>query len=72
MVVVIFHLGRSFSVVPQARGLVRGGPYSFVRHPLYLAEEIALLGILLQFYSLATLTLFLGFPPPKAALPARA
>jgi protein-S-isoprenylcysteine O-methyltransferase Ste14 len=60
MVVVIFHLGRSFSVVPQARGLVRGGPYSFVRHPLYLAEEIALLGILLQFYSLATLTLFLA------------
>jgi protein-S-isoprenylcysteine O-methyltransferase Ste14 len=60
MVVVIFHLGRSFSVVPQARGLVRGGQYSFVRHPLYLAEEIALLGILLQVYSLATLTLFLA------------
>ena len=52
MIVVIFHLGRSFSIVPQARTLVRTGPYKFVRNPLYLAEEVALLGTLLQFYSL--------------------
>jgi protein-S-isoprenylcysteine O-methyltransferase Ste14 len=59
MVVVIAHLGRAFSIVPQARTLVRTGPYAFVRNPLYLAEEIALLGTLLQFYSLLTLALFL-------------
>jgi protein-S-isoprenylcysteine O-methyltransferase Ste14 len=59
MVVVIAHLGRAFSIVPQARTLVRTGPYSFVRNPLYLAEAIALLGTLLQFYSLVTMALFL-------------
>lgn len=60
MVVVISHLGRCFSVVPQARGLVRTGPYAVVRHPLYLAEAVALLGTLLQFYSPVTLALFLA------------
>ncbi len=59
MVFVILHLGRSFSIVPQARTLVRTGPYKLVRNPLYLAEEIAMLGTLLQFYSYATLAVFL-------------
>jgi protein-S-isoprenylcysteine O-methyltransferase Ste14 len=39
---------------------VRTGPYAVVRHPLYLAEEVALLGTLLQFYSFATLVLLLA------------
>jgi protein-S-isoprenylcysteine O-methyltransferase Ste14 len=42
-------LGRSFSILPQARGFVSRGPYRFVRHPLYLAGMIAVLGIMLQF-----------------------
>jgi protein-S-isoprenylcysteine O-methyltransferase Ste14 len=42
-------LGRSFSVLPQARGLITSGPYRFVRHPLYLAEQIAALGLMLKF-----------------------
>jgi protein-S-isoprenylcysteine O-methyltransferase Ste14 len=56
--VVVFHLGRSFSIVPLAQRVVRRGPYSIVRHPLYLAEEVALLGCLLRFLSPATIALF--------------
>jgi protein-S-isoprenylcysteine O-methyltransferase Ste14 len=41
-------LGRSFSIAPQARRLVTDGPYGLIRHPLYAAEEIALIGVLLQ------------------------
>ena len=48
---VIAYLGKSFSIIPQARRLVREGPYSVVRHPLYLAEEVALLSCLLRFFS---------------------
>jgi protein-S-isoprenylcysteine O-methyltransferase Ste14 len=59
MVIVVRQLGRCFSVVPQARKLVRTGPYAIIRHPLYLVEEIALLGTLLHFFSPATLALFL-------------
>lgn len=28
-------LGRSFGIVPANRGVVAGGPYTFVRHPIY-------------------------------------
>jgi protein-S-isoprenylcysteine O-methyltransferase Ste14 len=60
VVVVICYLGRSFSIVPQALRLVRTGPYALVRNPLYLAEEVAILGMLLPFLSVATLLLFLA------------
>lgn len=50
-VYVLAWLGRSFSVMAQARKLVVAGPYGVVRHPLYLAEEIAVLGILLLYFS---------------------
>jgi protein-S-isoprenylcysteine O-methyltransferase Ste14 len=48
---VVFWLGRSISIVPEARRLVTGGPYSIVRHPLYIAEEIAVIGTILQHFS---------------------
>jgi protein-S-isoprenylcysteine O-methyltransferase Ste14 len=57
-VVSVLYLGKSFSLVPQAQRLVRTGPYSVVRHPLYLAEEITLIGCLLKFFSVAALTIF--------------
>jgi len=50
-VYILYWLGRSFSITPQARGLVTTGPYRFVRHPLYVAEYTASLGILVHFLS---------------------
>ena len=44
-------LGRSVSVMPEARRLVVQGLYRRIRHPLYLAEEIATIGCFLQFRS---------------------
>jgi protein-S-isoprenylcysteine O-methyltransferase Ste14 len=46
-----FWLGRSFSLAPQARQLVVGGAYAVVRHPLYLCEELAVLGAMLACFS---------------------
>jgi protein-S-isoprenylcysteine O-methyltransferase Ste14 len=46
---VLCWLGRSFSVTPQARALVVSGPYRFVRHPLFLAEQIIIFGIMLRY-----------------------
>jgi protein-S-isoprenylcysteine O-methyltransferase Ste14 len=40
-------LGRCFGVLPDVRGLVTRGPYRLVRHPLYLGELAAALGIAL-------------------------
>ena len=51
-VLTLSFLGRSFSVMPEARRLVTTGPYSIVRHPLYLFELLGVVGILLQVRSL--------------------
>ncbi len=50
-VVVLLHLGRSISIMAEARRLVTSGPYRVIRHPLYMAEQIAVIGIFLQFLS---------------------
>lgn len=49
MLVTIRHLGRSFSLVPQARSVVQTGPYRWIRHPLYLSEEIAIVGVVVRY-----------------------
>ena len=56
-VVALLQLGRSLSVMPEARRLVTAGLYSRIRHPLYLAEAIATLGVLLQFRTLGAAAL---------------
>jgi protein-S-isoprenylcysteine O-methyltransferase Ste14 len=45
------HLGRHFGIVSDVRGLVTTGPYRLVRHPLYAAETITLIGLLLAAFS---------------------
>jgi protein-S-isoprenylcysteine O-methyltransferase Ste14 len=42
-----FTLGRSFGIVPANRGVIVGGPYSFVRHPIYTGYLITHLGFLI-------------------------
>ncbi|HEY2597119.1 MAG TPA: isoprenylcysteine carboxylmethyltransferase family protein [Candidatus Dormibacteraeota bacterium] len=39
------YLRRSFSIVPEARRLVMGGPYALSRHPVYLGEIITAIGV---------------------------
>jgi protein-S-isoprenylcysteine O-methyltransferase Ste14 len=58
-VATVSFLGRSLSLMPEARKLVRIGPYGIVRHPLYLCEMLGLCGIALQYRSLAAAALLL-------------
>lgn len=51
----LLHLGSSFSIEPEARALVMTGPYRFVRHPIYLAETLMIVGIVLGYARLSTL-----------------
>jgi protein-S-isoprenylcysteine O-methyltransferase Ste14 len=46
---IAFRLGAGYGVLPHARKLVTTGPYRRIRHPLYLAEQVATLGILIQY-----------------------
>jgi protein-S-isoprenylcysteine O-methyltransferase Ste14 len=59
-IVAVMSLGRSLSIMPEARKLVMTGPYRFVRHPLYAAEEIAILGVWLQFMSWPATAILVG------------
>jgi protein-S-isoprenylcysteine O-methyltransferase Ste14 len=51
-------LGQSFSIMAEARRLVTGGPYAIVRHPLYVTEAVAVLGMVLLHWSLLALLAF--------------
>ena len=54
-------LGRCFSVLPEVRGLVTGGPYRWVRHPVYLGEITATLGLLLPILTARNVAVFALF-----------
>jgi len=47
--IVLSRLGKSFSIMPEARRLVTDGPYALVRHPLYAVELLIIAGMALQF-----------------------
>lgn len=46
-----YTLGRSFGLLPAARGIVVAGPYRVVRHPIYLGYLISHIGFLLVNFS---------------------
>jgi protein-S-isoprenylcysteine O-methyltransferase Ste14 len=52
-------LGGSLSMLAQARAVVQSGPYRWVRHPLYLGEVVASLGLALTVGSAAAALLWL-------------
>jgi protein-S-isoprenylcysteine O-methyltransferase Ste14 len=54
-------LGRSVSVIAQARQLADTGPYRWVRHPLYTGEIVSSLGLALLAGTAAALAVWLGF-----------
>lgn len=53
-------LGRSLSIMPEARKLVTAGIYRRIRHPLYLSEFIADIGVFMQFRSIGALLILAG------------
>jgi protein-S-isoprenylcysteine O-methyltransferase Ste14 len=52
-------LGRSFGIVAADRGIVVGGPYRIVRHPIYLGYFVTHIGFLLANWSPRNLTLYI-------------
>jgi protein-S-isoprenylcysteine O-methyltransferase Ste14 len=48
-VAVLWRLGKSFSIIPEARKLVTAGPYAFARHPLYAMEIVTVCGLAIQY-----------------------
>jgi protein-S-isoprenylcysteine O-methyltransferase Ste14 len=42
------YLGRSFAVLVAVRDIVNGGPYRFVRHPIYLGYLLHLISLVLS------------------------
>ena len=59
-VFVLVRLRGSFSIMAEARQLVTSGAYRYVRHPLYLTEEIATIGSVMQFLSAWTTMLLVA------------
>jgi protein-S-isoprenylcysteine O-methyltransferase Ste14 len=54
----LISLGRSFGIVAANRGIRTGGPYRFVRHPVYSAYILTEVGYLLENPSLRNWCLF--------------
>jgi protein-S-isoprenylcysteine O-methyltransferase Ste14 len=54
-IICLRRLGRSFSIMATARELVTSGPYDIVRHPLYAAELITIVGVVIAHGTVSSL-----------------
>ena len=61
MVIGLASLGRSFGIMPRARGLVQHGLYKWIRHPIYLGEFLAFGGLLVLSASPLTVSIYVVF-----------
>ena len=52
-------LWRSYGLIPANRGVKTGGPYRFLRHPMYAGYTLTHIGFLLGFPSLQNSLLYL-------------
>lgn len=52
-----YQLGKSFSVNPQAKGLVTSGIYSRIRNPLYVFSTLMILGAIIAYHKPALLAI---------------
>lgn len=57
--VVLRWLGRAFSIMAEARRLVTHGPYRYIRHPLYVCEELAVIGTFILVISPLAVVIFI-------------
>jgi protein-S-isoprenylcysteine O-methyltransferase Ste14 len=53
-------LGRNLSVIAQVRDVADGGPYRWIRHPLYAGEIVSTLGLAIAAHSPAAVAVWLG------------
>jgi protein-S-isoprenylcysteine O-methyltransferase Ste14 len=54
------YLGRNLSVFAQARELADGGPYRWIRHPLYAGEIVSSLGLAIAASTVAAFAVWLA------------
>jgi protein-S-isoprenylcysteine O-methyltransferase Ste14 len=57
----LFALRRSFTIMAEARALVRTGPYRSIRHPLYTSHFVVFLANTLVHFHLSTIALYVVF-----------
>lgn len=57
----LVYLRRSFALLVAVRDVVSGGPYAYVRHPMYMGYIIELAGLVLSSFSLGMMLLAGGF-----------
>jgi protein-S-isoprenylcysteine O-methyltransferase Ste14 len=57
------YLGRHFALLPANRGVVTGGPFRFVRHPIYLGWLVLSIGYVMAYPSLRNAAIVMAVLP---------